>query len=522
MDCGGLLTMSVNNTSGRLLMALVGGAFLSACSPSASTAVPPVETADAATAAMLPTAAQAVATPPPVAAPVQPLVTGLPDFTALVERYGPAVVNVRVDTRPQARESDRRIPPGSPLDDFLRRFGIPELPVDPERIPRRGEGSGFIVSSDGYIMTNAHVVEGADEVIVTLWDRRELEAKVVGLDKRTDVAVLKVEGQNLPTVKIGDPSKLKPGQWVVAIGSPFGMQNSVTAGIISATSRDLPFDGPEAPPPFIQTDAAINPGNSGGPLFNLQGEVIGINSQIYSQSGGYMGLSFAIPIDVADKVREQLIKNGRVVRSMIGVRIQNVRAAEAEAFGLDRPRGALVSDVSPGGPADKAGIRPGDIILSVDGRPVESNSSLPTMISTMVPGTETELEVWRDGKLRKVKLRVVELVSEGTVPTSLESRQGRGQSSPPSAQQVPLGLTVRELTEQERTQMNTQGYLVVERVAEPASQYLRPGDVIIGVAGVPVKTVAELESRINSARRNVALLVQRDDSTQFVTIQKRQ
>jgi serine protease Do len=512
--------MSVHNTSGRLLMALVGGAVLSACSPSASTAVPPVETVEP---AMLSVAAQAVATPPAAAAPVQPLVTGLPDFTALVERYGPAVVNVRVDARPRNRPTQQRErgAPVNPLEEFLRRFGMPDFPSEPgERMPRRGEGSGFIVTPDGYIMTNAHVVQGADEVVVTLWDRREMEARVVGTDERTDVAVLKVDGQDLPTVKIGDPSRIKPGQWVVAIGSPFGMQNTVTAGIISATSRDLPFDGPEAPPPFIQTDAAINPGNSGGPLFNLQGEVIGINSQIYSQSGGYMGLAFAIPIDIADNVREQLIKNGRVVRSMIGVRIQTVRAAEAQAFGLDRPRGALVSEVSEGGPADKAGIRPGDIILSVDGRPVESNSSLPTMISTMSPGTETELEVWRDGKLRKVKVRVVELVREGTVPASFEGGQGRGQNAPPAAKPAPLGLTVRELTEDERKQMQTQGWLVIERAEEPAAtQGLRPGDIIVGVEGSPVKTVAELESRVRN-KKFVALLVQRGSTTQFVTIRK--
>jgi serine protease Do len=517
--------MPVKNASGRLFMALVGGAILSACSPSASTAVPPVEPAVGT--AMLPVAAQAVATPPVAAAPVQPLVTGLPDFTALVERYGPAVVNVRVDARPQPRNTQQRDrgdrgAPSTPLEEFLRRFGVPDFPpIDPgERGPRPGEGSGFIVSPDGYIMTNAHVVQGAEQVTVTLWDRREMEAKVVGTDQRTDVAVLKVDGKDLPTVKIGDPSKLKPGQWVVAIGSPFGMQNSVTAGIISATSRDLPFDGPEAPPPFIQTDAAINPGNSGGPLFNLQGEVIGINSQIYSQSGGYMGLSFAIPIDVADNVRQQLIKTGRVVRSMIGVRIQNVSAAEAEAFGLDRPRGALVSEVSKGGPADKAGIRNGDIILSVDGRPVESNSSLPTMISTMAPGTETELEIWRERKLHKVKVRVVELVREGTVPASLEGRQDGSQATPPAPKEASLGLTLREITDEERRRMQTQGWLVVERVEEPASQSIRPGDIIVAVGGTPVRNVAELEARIKNSPRHVALLVQRQGETRYLTIRK--
>ena len=513
--------MSVKNTSGRFVLALVSGAVLSACSPSASTAVPPVETVSP---SMLPVAAQAVATPPTAAAPVQPLVTGLPDFTALVETYGPAVVNVRVDESRTTRSAEQRGAPVDPLEEYLRRMlpGMPDLPMQPrERPPRRGEGSGFIVSPDGYIMTNAHVVAGATEVVVTLWDRRELEATVVGHDERTDVAVLKVEGQGLPSVKIGDPSRLKPGQWVVAIGSPFGMQNSVTAGIVSATSRDLPFDGPEAPPPFIQTDAAVNPGNSGGPLFNLQGEVIGINSQIYSRNGGYMGLSFAIPIDIADNVREQLITTGSVTRSMIGVTIQSVGAADAESFGLDRPRGALVNSVTPGGPADKAGIRFGDIILSVDGRPVEANSSLPTMISTMTPGTRTELEIWRDNKMHKVTAQVVELTREGSVVASSGDRSGRGgRAAPPEAQPAPLGLTVRPLTDEERERVDTQGRLVVERAEDPAGQILRPGDIIVGVGGTPVKTVAELEKLIEDAGRNVALLIQRGPQTLFVTIRK--
>src|SRR5690606_3442765 len=349
------------------LLTLVSGAVLTACSPSASTAVPPVE---AMAAAAVPVAAQAVATPPTAAAPVQPLVTGLPDFTALVERYGPAVVNVRVEERPAARSTQRA--PSTPQEEFLRRSFGPAFPgtAPQERLPRRGEGSGFIVSTDGHILTNAHVVAGATDVTVTLSDRRELEAKVVGYDERTDVAVIKVEARNLPTVRIGDPSQLKPGQWVVAIGSPFGMQNSVTAGIVSATSRDLPQDGAV---PFIQTDAAVNPGNSGGPLFNLQGEVVGINSQIYSQNGGYMGLSFAIPIDIADNVREQLIKTGRVTRGRIGVGVQPVTSAAAVSLGLDRPRGALVNEVVSGEPAEKAGVQHSDIILSVGGRPIETN-----------------------------------------------------------------------------------------------------------------------------------------------------
>ncbi len=284
-----------------------------------------------------------------------PLVQGLPDFTRLVDRYGPAVVNVQVSearaTPAQGRGAPRGLDPNDPFSEFFRRFGIPGAPGAPgaprggNGPPARGEGSGFIVSSDGYIMTNAHVVRGATDVVVKMTDRREYPAKVIGSDDRTDVAVLKIDAKNLPTVRLGNPAALKPGQWVVAIGSPFGMENSVTAGIVSATSRSLP-DDPFVP--FIQTDVAVNPGNSGGPLFNLNGEVVGINSQIYSQTGGYMGLSFAIPIDVANNVREQLVKDGRVQRGRIGVSIQPVTAALADSFGLDRPRGALIGSVEPG------------------------------------------------------------------------------------------------------------------------------------------------------------------------------
>jgi serine protease Do len=508
--------MSVQRTGGRFVLALVSGAVLSACSPSASTAVPPVDSA--ASPALLPVAAQATASPPVAAAPLQPLVTGLPDFTRLVETYGPAVVNVRVSERPQARSSQRR---------QIEPFGIPGFPgfeIDPrERSPRRGEGSGFIVSADGYIMTNAHVVSEADEVTVTLPDRRELEAKVIGFDERTDVAVLKVEARNLPTVKIGDPSQLKPGQWVVAIGSPFGMQNSVTAGIVSATSRDLPQDpgSPYAPPSFIQTDAAVNPGNSGGPLFNLQGEVVGINSQIYSQNGGYMGLSFAIPIDIADNVREQLVTTGKVTRSKIGVSIDAVSAADAEAWGLDRPRGALVAGVEEGGPAAKSGIQDGDIILSVDGRPVEGTSSLPTMISSLKPGTVTELEVWRDRKLRKVTVRVVELTPPGPVEASLRGGEGpRG--APRPSELAELGLTVRPLTAEEREQVDTQGFLVIEEVsAEIEGSGLRPGDIILSASGKPVKSVAELQATIKAhSSRFVPLRIQRGETIGFQNLRK--
>ena len=508
--------MSVDRCKGKFLLAVLSGVVLSACSPNASTAVPPVFAA-----------APPSAAPPATAAPAAPLVSGLPDFTALVERYGPAVVNVKVTSK--ARTSRTRAPrdqdqdEAPSLEDYFRQFGIP-LPrgqVPPQQQPQSGEGSGFVVSGDGYIVTNAHVVKGANEITVKLTDRREFPAKLIGFDERTDVAVIKIEGKDLPTVRIGDPSKLKPGQWVVAIGSPFGMENSVTAGIVSATSRDLPEEGSQYVP-FIQTDVAVNPGNSGGPLFNLAGEVVGINSQIYSQSGGYMGLSFAIPIDMANDVREQLVKNGRVTRSKIGIGIQNMTADLAESLGLDRPRGALVGTVDEGGPADKAGLKSGDVILSVDGKPVDSNAALPVMISSMRPGTSTELEVWTDRKLRKVTARVVENSETATTAQETQGRSGsaRGEQQPAT---VVLGMTLRQITGAEKQDAQTQGSLVVEEVEGAAADAgIRPGDIILGVASGRAKTVAELQAAVAAARRlgnrNVALNVQRADRQVYLAI----
>jgi serine protease Do len=333
------------------------------------------------------------------------------------------------------------------------------------------------------------------------------------------VAVIKIAGKDLPTVRIGDPSKLKPGQWVVAIGSPFGMENSVTAGIVSATSRDLPDDNYV---PFIQTDVAVNPGNSGGPLFNLAGEVVGINSQIYSQSGGYMGLSFAIPIDMANDVREQLIKNGRVTRSKIGVEIKPLDADLAESFGLDRPHGALVARVFPGDPAEKAGIREGDVILSVDGRPVESNTGLPALISAIRPGNNAELEVWRDSKQMKVTVRVVELKEDdGNTSQDVKGRGGSNGATP-KGEPAALGLTVRPLAPDEKRDAETQGSLVVESVDGPAAaSEIRPGDIILRVGGAPVRTVAELQAAIKRVdSRKVPVLIQRGDRQDYVTLSK--
>lgn len=433
----------------------------------------------------------------------------LPDFAPLVEKYGPAVVNVEVIQRRQSTSAPG-FTPGDPFYEFFRRFGIPTPEFDgPESAPARGAGSGFIVSPDGYILTNAHVVANADEVTVRLTDRREFQAKVVGIDERTDVAVLKIDANNLPTVRIGDPSRLRPGEWVLAIGSPFGFENSATAGIVSATSRALPSDNYV---PFIQTDVAVNPGNSGGPLFNMRGEVVGINSQIFSRTGGYMGLSFAIPIDVAINVQKQLIETGRVVRGRIGVTIQDVNAQLAESFGLDRPRGALVASVDRDGPAAKAGIQPGDVILSVNGKPIERFGELSGEIARMKPGSEAQLKVWRDGRERNIKVSVGEMEEP---PSRFAGRAGGGRTD----EAAKLGLTVRPLAPQEKERAQTQGNLVVERVTGPAAAAgVRPGDIILGVNGKRVETVKELQELAKDSGKSVALLIQRGDSQIFVPL----
>lgn len=491
----------------RLLStALLCGALV-ACTPNASTA------ANGAADSAEGPAATAAAPPASAGVTTAPAFAGrtLPDFAALVDTYGPAVVNVSVVATREPVSDQGRAPqmsPNDPLYDFFRRFGVP-TPRGGDQPPARGEGSGFIVTPDGYILSNAHVVDGAGEVTVRLTDRREFQAKVVGADKRTDVAVLKIDAKDLPTVKIGDPSKLKPGEWVAAIGSPFGFENSVTAGIVSATSRSLPQDNYV---PFIQTDVAVNPGNSGGPLFNLNGEVVGINSQIYSRTGGYMGLSFAIPIDVANNVRDQLVKTGRVSRGRIGVTIQEVNAQLADSFGLERPRGALVGSVESGSPGDKAGIKPGDVILSVNGKVVDRSAQVPGMIASVKPNTDATLEVWRDRKSRDVKVRVAEL-DDPVQKASLSSEK----ADTPAAK---LGLSLRLLDPRERAQVETEGNVVVEEAVGPAANAgVESGDIILGVNGTPVKTIADLEAAAKkSAGKTVALLIQREDAQIFVPI----
>jgi serine protease Do len=448
------------------------------------------------------------------AAPAEAMGRVLPDFSQLVERYGPAVVNVEVVEKAQPSGGVPGLAPNDPFYDFFRRFGIPTTDQgQPGRqAPVRGAGSGFIVNSDGYILTNTHVVANAEEVTVRLTDRREFPAKVIGADERTDVAVIKINGTNLPIVKLGDPSRIKPGQWVLAIGSPFGFDNSATAGIISATARSVPGENYV---PFIQTDVPVNPGNSGGPLFNLAGEVIGINSQIFSRTGGFMGVSFAIPIDVARNVEEQLIKTGHVVRGRIGVTIQDVNAQLAESFGLDRPRGALVSSVEKDGPAAHAGVAPGDVILAVDGRPIERYGELSSQIAGMRPGSDVNLAVWRGGKEQMLNVKVAELKEQ---PASVAYRGGRPKQ-PAAGESSALGLTVRPLEPREKEQANTQGSLLVEEVAGPAqAAEIQPGDIILGINGKRVHTVKELQDAAHAAGKNVALLIQREDAQIFVPL----
>jgi len=451
--------------------------------------------------------------PVPSVPAVESAVRALPDFSPLVEKYGPAVVNVEVVEKPQPSNGPQGLSPNDPFYDFFKRFGIPTPDQGPRgnAPPVRGAGSGFIVSPDGYILTNTHVVGNADEVTVRLTDRREFPAKVVGADERTDVAVIKINANNLPTVRLGDPSKIKPGQWVLAIGSPFGFENSATAGIISATARSLPSDNYV---PFIQTDVAVNPGNSGGPLFNLAGEVIGINSQIFSRTGGYMGVSFAIPIDVARNVEDQLIKSGKVVRGRIGVTIQDVNAQLAESFGLDRPRGALVSSVEKDGPAAAAGLQPGDVILAVNGKSIERYGELSGTIAAMKPGSEAALDVWRSGRRQSVNVKVTELKEQ-----QQEAKAGGRPSNHATDQASQFGLSVRPLDPQEKEQAETQGNLVVEEVTGPAAAAgVQPGDIILGVNGKRVKTVKELQEEAKTSGKNVALLIQREDAQIFVPL----
>ena len=446
----------------------------------------------------------AAATSPPVTA-----TRALPDFASLVEKVGPAVVNVSAVRKPQTGNgaSAPGMPQeGDPLYEFFKRFGVP-FEGAPRPSPSMGLGSGFIISPDGYVLTNAHVVEGATDVTVKLTDGREFKAKTVGADQRSDIATLKIDASGLPAVKIGNPAEVRVGDWVAAIGSPFGFENSVTAGIVSAKSRSLP-DSTYVP--FIQTDVAVNPGNSGGPLFNMKGEVVGINSQIYSRTGGYMGLSFAIPIDVAMKVKDDLVRHGKVTRGRLGVTIQNVDQALAQSFGLKKPVGAIVSSVEKGGPADEAGLKSGDVILEVGGKPVERSNELPSLVASIDPGTKTNVVVWRNGERKTLPVTV------GQLDDKVAAAPGPGNQQQSTGK---LGLAVRPLTPAERKATQAEGGLVVENATGPAAQAgIRTGDVILGVNGENVKSVEELREAVSKAGDVVALLVQRNDARIYVPI----
>ena len=450
---------------------------------------------------------EATATPNNLAAtpePTRKTTQLLPNFADIVSQQGAAVVNISVSgTSKTAFPGGLQMNPNDPFYEFFRRF---QPPMPPGGTPTRGLGSGFIVSTDGLVLTNAHVVADADEVTVKLTDRREFKARVIALDKPTDVAVLKINATNLPAVKIGDPQHARVGDWVIAIGSPFGFENSVTAGIISAKSRSLPDDGYV---PFLQTDVAVNPGNSGGPLFNMDGEVIGINSQIYSQSGGYQGLSFSIPIDVAMKVEKQLVDHGKVSRGRLGIIIQEVNQELADTFGLSKTVGALVSSVEKDGPADKAGIEPGDVILKLNGKEVSRSADLPLMVTDLAPGTTAKLDIWHKGKAKELSINIGEM----------KTADASGKAST-NTDKSKLGLAVRPLTAEERKQVEVSGGLLVEDVSNgPAVRAgIRPGDVILAVNGEKTTSVEDLHTYIARHGKRVALLILRDGQKLFVPI----
>ena len=446
-------------------------------------------------------------------------VRGLPDFTDLVDQVGPSVVNIRTVEKASSRANPNGM--DEEMLEFFRRFGVPipnaprqqrpQRPQDEDQQPR-GVGSGFILTADGFVMTNAHVVEGADEVIVTLTDKREFKAKIVGADKRTDVAVVKIEATGLPAVKVGDLNRLRVGEWVMAIGSPFGLENTVTAGIVSAKQRDT---GDYLP--FIQTDVAINPGNSGGPLINMRGEVVGINSQIYSRSGGFMGISFAIPMDEAIRVSEQLRASGRVTRGRIGVQIGQVTKDVAESIGLGKAQGALVTGVEAGSPADKAGVEAGDIITRFDGKPIEKVADLPRLVGNTKPGTKSAMTVFRRGASRDLGITIAEIEPDKPAAKTVEREEKPKASA--AAQQI--GLAVTELAEAQKKELKIKGGVLVAAATDAAARAgLREGDVILAIANTEVSGVKEFESVLGKADKGKAInvLFRRGEWAQYVLI----
>lgn len=454
-------------------------------------------------------------------APLPGVPVALPDFSQITERYGPAVVNISVTGTTKVRndspaaqgddDGNDDTPSGDPFFEFFKRFqqgpGRPGGRGGQQEMPTRGQGSGFIVSADGIILTNAHVVRDAKEVTVKLTDRREYRAKVLGADPKTDVAVLRIDARNLPVVTLGKVTDLKVGEWVLAIGSPFGFENTVTAGVVSAKGRSLPDDSAV---PFIQTDVAVNPGNSGGPLFNTRGEVVGINSQIYSRSGGYQGVSFAIPIDVAARIKNQLVATGKVEHARLGVAVQEVNQAFADSFKLDKPEGALVSMVEKGGPGEKAGLQSGDVIRSVNGQRIVSSGDLPAIIGLAAPGDSVKLDVWRQGAAKEVTAKLGNANEK-----SAKAEAGKKDA----ASQGKLGLALRPMQPDEKQEVGVDNGLVVQQASGPAALAgVEPGDVLLSINGVPVKNIDQVRATVAKAEKSVALLILRGDSKIFVPV----
>jgi serine protease Do len=445
----------------------------------------------------------------------------MPNFPQITERYGPAVVNISVTGTTKVSDDDAMAQsgeegaPGDPFFEFFRRFqqgqgmapgGRGGHAAPQQEMPTRAQGSGFIVSSDGLILTNAHVVKDAKEVVVKLTDRREFRAKVLGADPKTDVAVLRIDAKNLPVVSIGKTSDLRVGEWVLAIGSPFGFENSVTAGVVSAKGRSLPDDSAV---PFIQTDVAINPGNSGGPLFNARGEVVGINSQIYSRSGGYQGVSFAIPIDVANRIKDQIVATGKAEHARLGVSVQEVNQTFANSFKLDKPEGALVSTVEKGSPADKAGLQSGDVIRKVNGQPIISSGDLPEVIAMAAPGDSVKLEIWRQGASKELTARLI----------NADKKVAEVAGNKDASSQGKLGLALRPLQPDEQQEAGLDSGLVVQQATGPAAMAgIQSGDVLISINGLPVKTIEQVKAAVAKSDKSVALLIQRGYDKIFVPV----
>ncbi|MEJ7687851.1 MAG: Do family serine endopeptidase [Variovorax sp.] len=458
------------------------------------------------------TSANAIDAKPAAGAPAAiSALAAMPDFSAITSRDGPAVVNISVTGTTKTAMKGQRGNPGldsdDPMYEFFRRFQGPGGPRGPQPdVPTRGQGSGFIVSADGIILTNAHVVKDASEVTVKLTDRREFRAKVLGSDAKTDIAVLKIEAGNLPTLTLGDTKDLKAGEWVLAIGSPFGFENTVTAGVVSAKGRSLPDDSYV---PFIQTDVAINPGNSGGPLLNTRGEVVGINSQIYSRSGGYQGVSFAIPIDVVIHIKDQIVATGKASHARLGVAVQEVNQTFADSFKLGKPEGALVSNVEKGSPADKAGLRSGDVIRKVNDDPVVASGDLPALIGQKKPGTKVSLDIWRQGAAEKISATLGDAGEKANPVAKSEDGAGQGR----------LGLALRPLQPQEQREAEVAGGLLIEDAAGPAAVAgVRSGDVLLAINGTPARSVEQVREVVAKADKSIALLIQRGGDKIFVPL----